>query len=235
MPQGLHILYAYATDGQDADSTMANEQQGKIISNIVAYPFVVMAPNDTVAPGSLSFGNQEMGVPSSSQAVTITNNFGGPLALASIAANGDFSVSPACPALLAAGASCTVAVTFTPSVTGAESGTLTITDNNLGVDGTLQTVSLSGAGVLLLTVSPGRLTFSSQNVGLPSAPQNITLTNPGSADVTISSIASSGDYSQTNDCAGVVAANNGSCTLSVIFGPRIQATGADDYPHRQRQ
>jgi hypothetical protein len=48
-----------------------------------------------------------------------------------------------CPASLAAGASCSISVTFTPNAATKQTGTLTITDNAKG--GT-QTVPLSGTG-----------------------------------------------------------------------------------------
>src|SRR5208282_3005418 len=56
---GLHILYAFSTDGQDADSSMANLQQDKVISEIVASPFVVTPPPTliiTASGGSFTYG-----------------------------------------------------------------------------------------------------------------------------------------------------------------------------------
>jgi hypothetical protein len=47
---------------------------------------------------------------------------------------------------VAGGSSCTINVTFTPSAEGQRTGTLTVTDNNNGVTGSTQTVSLTGSG-----------------------------------------------------------------------------------------
>ena len=58
-----------------------------------------------------------------------------------------------------------------------------------------------------------------------SAAQNVTLTNTGNAVLNISSIATSGDYAQTNTCGTSVAANNGACTISVTFTPTATGTG----------
>jgi hypothetical protein len=54
-----------------------------------------------------------------------------------------FTQTNNCPASLAAGSSCTIMVTFTPSAAMKQTGTLTITDN---AGGGQQTVALSGAG-----------------------------------------------------------------------------------------
>ena len=47
----------------------------------------------------------------------------------------------------AVGASCTIDVKFSPTGTGAHTGTLTIPDNSNRVLGSKQTVSLTGTGV----------------------------------------------------------------------------------------
>src|SRR5690242_21141606 len=46
-----------------------------------------------------------------------------------IAATGDFGQSGNCPASLAANASCSIFVTFTPTAQGARTGSLTLTDD----------------------------------------------------------------------------------------------------------
>ena len=88
-----------------------------------------------------------MNTTSGAQPVTLTNNSGGPLTIAGIAASSDYSAFDNCPDTLQAGQSCTVEVSFTPTVLGADNGTLTVTsDDNLGVDVIHQTVSLTGDG-----------------------------------------------------------------------------------------
>src|SRR4029077_19342970 len=168
---GTHILYAYATDGQEATSTNTGFQSSPLIGNIEAYLFVVSPPNATLSPNPLGFGNQGIDTTSGSKAVTLTNNFSGPLAIASIAARGDYNATWPCLSALAPGASCTIEVTFTPTILGADNGPLTETDDNVGVDGTLQAVSLTGTGIAVTTLSltPTSLTFPARPVGIPSA------------------------------------------------------------------
>jgi hypothetical protein len=62
------------------------------------------------------------------------------------------------------------------------------------------------------------LVFPDQTVGTASAPQTVTLTNSGTAALNITSIASTGDFAQINDCGSVVAAGM-SCSITVTFTP----------------
>jgi len=60
-------------------------------------------------------------------------------------------------------------------------------------------------------------------VGTTSAAQAVTLTNSGHGSLSITSIAASGDFAQTNNCSSSLAAN-GTCTVSATFTPTAGAT-----------
>jgi hypothetical protein len=76
----------------------------------------------------------------------------------------------------------------------------------------------SGAGpVVLMSVLPGNLAFASQSEGTTSAAQAITVTNSGNSSLTLS-LATTGDFAQTNTCAGNIGAG-ASCTIRVTFTP----------------
>lgn len=99
-------------------------------------------------PPYLSFGNQAVGTSSTPHPITFTNPGSATLSITSIsitAGSGDYSLTPphSCPASLASNASCTINVTFSPTVTGVRSGTITITDSAADSP---QTVSLTGTG-----------------------------------------------------------------------------------------
>jgi len=95
-------------------------------------------------------------------------------------------------------------------------GTLSVTDN---ASGSPQTVTLSGSGIApAAALLPASLTFASQLVGTTSAAQTVTLSNTGSAALNIGSIATAGDYTQTNNCGGSLDAGT-SCSINVIFKP----------------
>lgn len=160
----------------------------------------------------------------------LANNSGGPLTIASIAATGDYLALSNCPNALNAGQSCTIGVSFTPTVFGADNGTLTITDDNLGVNGTLQTVSLTGtsAAVTTVSLSPTSLSFGNQAVATTSAVKTVTVKNSGKGQLTFSNItitgADPGDFAQAiNTCTGSIAPGK-TCTISITFAPTATGT-----------
>ena len=112
------------------------------------------APIASIAPTSLSFGDQTVGTTSSAQTITLTNTGNASLAISSIAASGDFAQTNSCGSSVAASANCAISVTFTPTATGARSASLTITDN---ASGSPQTIALTGTGtnrVITLSFDP---------------------------------------------------------------------------------
>ncbi len=71
---------------------------------------------------------------------------------------------------------------------------------------------------LSMTFSATSLSFGVLQIGLTSAPQTVTVTNVSSHSVTFTSIAASGDYSQSNTCPTTL--NTGqNCTITVSFAP----------------
>ncbi len=93
-----------------------------------------------VSPTSLAFSSTPLGTLSASQAVVLKNSGGASLSLSGVQIAGDYKDTNNCGATLAAGASCTVNITFTPTATGTLSGSLTVT----GSVGSPQTIALSG-------------------------------------------------------------------------------------------
>jgi hypothetical protein len=75
-----------------------------------------------------------------------------------------------------------------------------------------------------LTLSATSFTFGPQQVGTQSAAQILTLTSSGSAPVTFSTLAITGDFTETDDCAGQTLAVGSTCTVEIVFAPA--ATGA---------
>jgi hypothetical protein len=73
-----------------------------------------------------------------------------------------------------------------------------------------------------VALAPASLVFTGQAVQTTSAPQTVTLTNTGGANLAISSISTSGDFSQNNTCGASIGAG-ASCAILVTFAPT--ATG----------
>jgi hypothetical protein len=70
----------------------------------------------------------------------------------------------------------------------------------------------------IVALNPSSLTFASQTIGTTSAAQIVTLTNSGQLPLTLTSIAASGDFAQTNTC-GTSVAVGAHCSISVTFTP----------------
>jgi len=105
------------------------------------------SPAAVVTPTNLSFGSIVVGSPSGSQPITLDDSGSEALTISSVAISGpnssDFSQTNNCGASVAAGTSCSIAVTFSPTATGALTASVTITDN---ASNSPQTVSLTGTG-----------------------------------------------------------------------------------------
>jgi hypothetical protein len=98
----------------------------------------------TASPSSLSFGNVTVGSASAASSVTVSNPGTIAAAAISVGVSGAFSQSNTCGSSIAAGGSCTVSVSFTPTAAGASSGTLSVASS---APGSPLTVGLSGTGV----------------------------------------------------------------------------------------
>jgi parallel beta-helix repeat protein len=171
----------------------------------------------TASPGALDFGSVATGATSAAQTVTVANPTGSAAAVSSIAAGGDFAQTNTCGSSIAANGSCTVSVKFAPTATGSRTGTLTV---NAG--GITNTVSLSGTGTApgpVLNASPGGVSFAATVVGATATAQAVTVTNSGTTSATVSNVAATGDFSQTNNCSTV--AVGASCTVNVAFKPTV--------------
>jgi len=208
-----------------------------------------LIPTLVVSPTSLSFGTISMPNTSPAQTVTLTNNTNATIAFTSAtftngtpaAATTDYVVSAnTCAAGIPAGAApanqCTVSVTFKPSVVGAETATLLLTD---GDSTSPQSVSLTGTGAAAgapgVQLAPSPLPFGGEMLTTTSGPKTVTLTNTGTGALTINSIAASGDYAETSTgatacpIAPATLAAGGMCSINVTFtptavGPRPAAT-----------
>ena len=82
----------------------------------------------------------------------------------------------------------------------------------------LAAIILPSAAAQTATLSPASLTFLSQVVGTTSAAKTATLTNTSSVSLTITSIQTTGDFAQTNNC-GSSLAGGAKCTINATFTP----------------
>src|SRR5205085_1714270 len=157
--------------------------------------------------------------------VTVTNNNNVTVNFGSIAFTGansaDFAkATDTCTPSVAAGAQCSVSVTFTPSVAATEAVTLVVTGDDVNSP---QNVSLGGTGSNSapgVGLAPTSLAFGNQLLATTSAPMTVTLTNTGAAALTINSFAASGDFAATSTGASAcpmspaTLAAGGNCTIN---------------------
>ena len=184
---------------------------------------------DTVAVLSLStptlaFGNQLRGATSPIKSVVVTNTGTASTTIGAPTVTGPFAATTNCTATLAAGGSCAVSASFTPTSFGAASGVL-----SFGTGVGAQTVSLTGAGVdskvLDLVGVTGNAAVLSASVGIP-ATQVVTLKNTGTGAVQLSAnaaLVNSSDpafaLSASTCNAGTTLAASASCQVTVTFTP----------------
>jgi len=161
-------------DGQ-LDLAMANEGTNNISVLLQQQPGLWAS----VSPATLNFGNQIVGTSSSAQGITLKNSGTAALTINNIAVGGtnpgDFAQTNTCGGSVAAGASCSISVTFAPTAAGARSASVTISDN---APGSPQTLSLSGTGV-----SPDfKIQASTLNPG------SVVVGQSGTSAITITSV-----------------------------------------------
>ncbi len=104
----------------------------------------ITGPFLALSATSLAFANQPVGTTSAQQTVTLSNPGNATLTFNSIVASGDFAQTNTCGTSVSTTASCTISITFSPAVSGARNGVVTITDN---APGSPQTIALSGTGI----------------------------------------------------------------------------------------
>jgi hypothetical protein len=196
---------------------------------VVAKISVPAGPVVGFSSPNLTFSGEAVGDTSASQTETITNLGTDDLTVSSVtkggADPGDFTISAdtCTTAAVDPNNTCTVTVTFSPAASGSRSASLEFADGAFGSPQPFALLGTGGTSQPVAGVSAPSLAFGSVNIGLRSASQAVTLKNTGGDELTIASIGTSANFSQTNTCAGSVVGNS-SCTINVSFVPT--ATGA---------
>ena len=180
----------------------------------------------TVSPASLTFPQQPTGTTSAGMSVTVANTGTTAVTNNGVTIAGDFAETTTCASSIAAGKSCTVTVTFSPTVFGTRTGALTIS-----LSSGVQTVSLSGTSAVsgqpgALSLFASTLTFSGYTIG-DNPSKSVTVSNTGGSSVGIGSVTIAGDpsFTEKTTCGSALAAA-ASCTITVTFKPVAYGTFA---------
>ncbi len=221
------LVTAFSASLSVADSATGSPQTATLLGEGSS------PPNSVSLTPLLNFPSTVEHTTSAAMAATLTNTGSNTVTgiVASIGGNNpdDFAFSTganACGATLAAGASCSIYVTFTPSLVTAFSASLSVADS---ATGSPQTATLLGEGTLPLnsvSLTP-LLNFPSTVEHTTSAAMAATLTNTGSATVTgiVASIGGNNpdDFALStgaNACGATLAAG-ASCSIYVTFTPSL--------------
>jgi Abnormal spindle-like microcephaly-assoc'd, ASPM-SPD-2-Hydin len=173
----------------------------------------------SVSPAQMAFTQPAIGQASASQTAAISNLSSVVAGGLTLTLTGPFSLTQnACGSTLAAGASCTAGIVFTPIANGTSTGSLTVSSPAFASPVTL---ALSGAGGAAgaAQIQPAVLNFPTTGVGTASAAQSVTITNSGTVAFTDLAVAASGAYQLTATTCAAALAPGATCTVSVVFAP----------------
>ena len=181
----------------------------------------------TVSATTIAFGIQETGTTSPSKTVSLKNTQAVTLNITSITVpNPPYSITATTcgttfPSTLAAGASCTISVAFSPTAIGnAPAGSLTINDD---ATNTPQMVALTGTGAGPTSLNTTSVGFGNVVVGQTSAIHVVDLRNNQSTSLSITSITvPSGGYAldPSTTCGNPGSlAPSATCVIAVTLTP----------------
>ena len=169
-------------------------------------------------PTELRFGEVLIGKSETLPLIVINNGTSG-FTISTMAASSGYRTShPTFPLTLAAGKSLSVNVTFSPTVSGANGGSIVI-------NGTIS-VALHGSGVTSKSLLPNPSSIAFGSIQDGSAAQSyVTLTNGKNGNTTISSVSKSGTGFGVQGLALPMTLTPGqSVTFSVLFSPQTSGS-----------
>jgi uncharacterized repeat protein (TIGR03803 family) len=185
-------------------------------------------------PAAYNFGNVAAGNTSTAATLTLKIGSAGAVSFSSASLSGansaDFTIGTNhCTGTIAAGKSCTLTVTFTPSAAAgtAESATLSLTDNAAS---TAQTIALSGTSTVQIAISPASIGFGAVAAGSTSVNHTLTIENR-QASATSLAIAIGGanrsDFVFNGGTCTTSLKAFGSCSVILDFTPSAPAGKAE--------
>ena len=192
---------------------------------------VAPGPAAALTPATLTFAKQTVGTASTPQGFSVTNTGSANLTIALVTStnNAEFPISSdgCAGATLTPQQQCIIGVRFMPTLGGTRSGTITVSDNAVGSP-QIETLTGTGYGAPLASLSPNTLSFGSQNIGTTSGAMTTTLSNPGTDVLNISGFsvvgADASEFSISANTCPPSLAPNGSCTISATFTPAAAGT-----------
>jgi Abnormal spindle-like microcephaly-assoc'd, ASPM-SPD-2-Hydin len=237
----LEITYRPHTHGSSQDKVTLATNDSSFSTSFSVQGKAVSAGQLQVSPTSLSFGMVAVGT-SASKTATLSNSGGSNLTVNQVTtSDSEFSVSGiALPLVLAPSQSAPVIVTYTPSSSGTDSGSVSITaigstsgGGHKGGKGgrnvtssstslTAATVAVSGTGITSgqLAATPASIDMGNVEVGSNRVVSG-TLTNSGGTSITVSQAALTGaGFTMTSWSLPLTLAAGQSAGFTVKFAPQ---------------
>jgi hypothetical protein len=215
-----------------ATLTVADSTPGSVLATatLTGVPSV----GGATITGPASLGSVIVGKSSAATTYTVTNSGNAATGTLTMATNdpafvisNDLCTSQS----LAAGKSCTLSLTFSPTVVGVKSILLTASAGG-NVLGSLQ-IGGTGATPAVLSMTPTGLDFGTIGVGTTSTPQTFTVTNTGGIatgplTVTNAGVGGASQFSSTTTCQAALAAS-GTCEIVVTFKPTAAGAASANF------
>jgi hypothetical protein len=177
----------------------------------------------TTTKSSLVYGDVKFGaegieafsvVNHQTQPVSLSESFGG-------TNPSDFSVTGGtCTTTLAADKACSIIVSFSPSVLGTESATISVADSPDPLSP--YTVALSTGPTIPETIAPVTLAYGTLTARTPTKTKDVTITNKSGFPLSVGESFSGPnetDFTVTGGTCGGTAPANSTCTIAVTFTP----------------
>ena len=227
----IQVVFKPTTPGADKAATLtvtdATAGSTPVVASLTG---IAITEAGIVISGPPNLGSVQVGQSGTAAAFTITNKGGTATGALTVAAgDAEFAIgSDGCTgSALAAGATCTFSVTFTPTSPAAKATVLTAASGAT----VLGTYQISGTGTAppglpAIGMLPPRLDFGSIGVGTVSAAQSFTITNTGGSatgTLTVANVAVGGGASQfsyTTTCLAALAPA-ATCQVVVTYKPTV--------------
>lgn len=194
--------------------------------HVVTLSGVGTGPVALLTPASLTFPGQQVGTSGAAQMVSLTNSGNAALNITGIQATGDYTQASNCPAQLAPNSSCSINITFSPTVAGTRAGTLSVSDNAVGSP---QATNLTGSGSdFSLTSSPGSATVKAGST----ANYNLTVSPVGGSFAYAVKLTCSGLPAQTSCALSPATVTPGGNTATSTLSVTTTASVAEALPIR---
>ena len=222
----VQVIFTPGTaGGNGATLTVASATTGVNKPTVLLNGVGQVTAGLNVNPAQLTFAATIVGTSSAAQTVTVSNTSAVAASALVFSTSAGFVLAQnACTATLAANASCTVGVVFTPASAGVATGALDVSSSTI-VNSAAVELGGTGAAAVGIQLTPATLKFATTGVGQDSSPATVMVTNSGTVSTLANLVitAPAGFELVNNTCPGSLGPGV-SCNVGVEFAPTAAGT-----------